>query len=321
MLSLNNKEKYRLLCKTENTIPLFSQAWWLDCVCGEENWDVCLVEKGNVIIASNPYFIQSKFGLKYSTQPKLTQTLGPWIRKSDAKYSNRLSQEKDLLTQLFKQFSHLQYFHQSWHYKYTNWLPVYWLGYNQSTKYTYRINDLSNLDDVYKNTLNNVKKEIKKALNKYSLVVRCDLHFTDFFKLNELTFSRQSVPMPYTEDFVWNLVKKAESKKQAKWFIAQDNDGNNHAGVLIVWDENSAYYLMGGGDPELRNSGATSLCMWEAIKFSATVSKSFDFEGSMLEPVERFFRSFGAVQTPYFEVSNNNSKLLLIKSALSSIFK
>ena len=50
-----------------------------------------------------------------------------------------------------------------------------------------------------------------------------------------------------------------------------------HAGVYIVWDSNSAYYIMGGGDPELRSSGATTLCMWEAIKFSASVTACFDF--------------------------------------------
>lgn len=315
------KEKYRFLCEKEKTIPFFSQAWWLDSVCGNDNWNVCLVENGNEIVASMPYLIKSKYGIKISTQPQLTQSLGPWIKYSDAKYSKRLGKEKEILTKLFNQLPEVQYFQQNWNYKNTNWLPVYWLGYNQSTRYTYRLNDLSNLDNVYKNTLANIKTDVKKASNKYSLAVKTDLPFSDFFKLNQLTFSRQSMAIPYTEDFVFSLINKAKLRNQAKWFIAQDNDGKNHAGVLIVWDENSAYYLMGGGDPELRNSGATSLCMWEAIKFSATVTKSFDFEGSMLEPVERFFRAFGAEQTPYFVISKTNSKLLKIRNALKEILR
>ena len=36
----------------------------------------------------------------------------------------------------------------------------------------------------------------------------------------------------------------------------------------------------------------------------------FDFEGSMIEPVERSFRQFGAKQTPYFSVSKTPSRLL-----------
>lgn len=69
---------------------------------------------------------------------------------------------------------------------------------------------------------------------------------------------------------------------------------------------------MGGEDPELRNSGAGILLIWEAMKFTFEVLKlnRFDFEGSMLEPVERVRRDFGAIQTPYFAISKSNSKLL-----------
>ena len=48
-------------------------------------------------------------------------------------------------------------------------------------------------------------------------------------------------------------------------FFARGKDGRIHAGNLLVWNESCAYYLMGGGDPELRNSGATSLAMWRQL--------------------------------------------------------
>jgi hypothetical protein len=89
--------------------------------------------------------------------------------------------------------------------------------------------------------------------------------------------------------------------------FAQDAQGRLHAAAYIVWDEQAAYYLMGGADPELRTSGATSLLMWEAIKFASTVTQTFDFEGSMIESIERFFRAFGAKQKRYFRVSKTNS--------------
>jgi hypothetical protein len=92
-----------------------------------------------------------------------------------------------------------------------------------------------------------------------------------------------------------------------------------HAGIYVVWDEQSAYYLMGGGDPELRSSGATSLCMWEAIKFVSTKTKSFDFEGSMIERVERFFRAFGAIQTPYFSITKTDSRVFKIAQIARSL--
>jgi hypothetical protein len=73
--------------------------------------------------------------------------------------------------------------------------------------------------------------------------------------------------------------------------------------LYVVWDPNAAFHLLSGGDPELRTSGAGSLLMWEAIMRARAVTDVFDFEGSMLEPVERFFRAFGARQTPYIHVS------------------
>ena len=59
---------------------------------------------------------------------------------------------------------------------------------------------------------------------------------------------------------------------------------------------------MQGTDPALRGSGAPLLAHWHAIQFAATVSKRYDFVGSMMENVERVFRSFGAVQKHYFSI-------------------
>ena len=39
-----NKGKYIKLCH-DNDIPLFSQHYWLDAVCGEEHWDVIIIEE------------------------------------------------------------------------------------------------------------------------------------------------------------------------------------------------------------------------------------------------------------------------------------
>jgi hypothetical protein len=97
---------------------------------------------------------------------------------------------------------------------------------------------------------------------------------------------------------VQRIEAACRERAQSRILIAEDAQGRAHAGCYLVWDSESAYYLLGGGDPELRNSGAMSLVMWEAIRFSAEVSDSFDFEGSMIESIERFFRAFGALQTP-----------------------
>lgn len=313
-------ERYRKFCETGEAIPIFSQAWWLDSVAAG-TWDVCLVEKNGEIVASQPYVITKRHGLTFLTHPPLTQNLGPWVKLSKARYSKALAQEKDLMQVLIEQLPKYHYFRQNWHYSRTNWLPFYWRGFQQTTGYTYVIDNLSNSEKVWSNTLANIKTDIRKARDRFNLIVRTDLKVEEFIELNKLTFSRQGKSPPYTEKIIKNIFKRASMRDQCKVFIAQDGAGQNHAGVFIIWDEISAYYLMGGGDPKLRSSGATSLCMWEAIKFSSTVTKRFDFEGSMIESVERFFRGFGAVQKAYFSVSKTNSKLLKVRSLLHELIK
>ena len=90
-----------------------------------------------------------------------------------------------------------------------------------------------------------------------------------------------------------------QRKNQCKWFVAQDEQKNNLAWVLIVWDSQSAYNIINGVDIR-HKGGALPLCIWEAIKYASTVTKSFDFEGSMIPSVERIYRHFGAKQKQYF---------------------
>ena len=317
---MTSKEKYRLLCEQDSSIPIFSQAWWLDSVAGDD-WDVILVEKSALIQASLPFTAHKRLGLTIIDQPALTQNLGPWFRSSSAKYAKQLSQEKNLLQKLFAKLPDFASYNQNWHPKRINWLPLYWLGYEQTTRYTYRIEDLTNTDAVWSEFEANIRTDIRKAKNKERIRVRNDLSLDDFLRLNEKVFLRQGMALPYTKDFVYRLDAAASANNARRIFIAEDEQGRHHAAVYLVWDESTAYYLMGGGDPELRNSGATSLCMWEAIQFAATVTKSFDFEGSMLEPVERFFRAFGAKQTPYFTVSKTNSRVLKLRNFLQELRK
>ncbi len=317
---MKNKLIYREFCEQEETIPIFSQAWWLDSVCGDA-WNVCLVEKGGEIVASMPYIIKNRYGFTLLSQPALTQNLGPWLKPSQAKYSKMLSQQKDLMETLIDQLPHYDYFNQNWHYSQTNWLPFYWHGFEQTTKYTYVLEDLSDVDSVWEGFEAKIRTDVRKAENKIGVKVLTDLPIDDFIELNEMIFIRQDMIMPYKASFVKKLAETAKKRNQCKWFIAQDDKGQNHAGVLIIWDQQSAYYLMGGGNPELRNSGATSLCMWEAIKFASTVTSRFDFEGSMIEPIERFFRGFGAKQKSYFAVSHKPSKFLNTMLCLKKVIK
>jgi Acetyltransferase (GNAT) domain len=294
---------------TKNCI--FEESWWLDAVA-PNTWDAVEIDKDGEVIARLPYVVKNKMGLTLLTMPKLTPLLGPWLRESTAKYSKQLAQEKDLYGALIEKLPPYDYLVLNFHYSMTSWLPFYWHGFKQTTRYSYVLENIQDLDLVWAGFQENIRREIRKAQKK--VIVRKDLDVNKFLDINLLTFQRQGKNLPYSRELVRNLDIACDHHQARQIFFAEDPQGRIHAAIYIVWDRNSAYYLMGGGDPELRNSGATSLLMWEAIKFAATVTKKFDFEGSIVEPIERFFRAFGGRQIPYFQISKTSRRMQLLLS-------
>ena len=307
------RERYRQHCREEMSIPIFSRDWWLDAVCGEANWDAAIVEKGGSIVGSLPYFIKKQWGLTLLVQPPLTQALGPWLRPSTAKYSKSLGYQKDVMNALIDQLPLYDYFSQNWHYSNTNWSPFYWKGFKQSSYYTYVLSNLIDEKQLWEGLETKVRSDIKKAKIRFNLKVRDDLSVDDFFRIMQKSFGRQDMKMPCSNDLVSRLDSKCHERNCRKIWIAEDEEGNHHAGAYVVWDDNSAYYVMGGGDPGLRNSGAASLVLWEAIRHASTVTRVFDFEGSMVEGIERFFRGFGGRQELFYNLKKTNSRLLHIR--------
>ena len=285
---------------------IFEQPWWLDAVAPNA-WDAVQVSRGDKVVARLAYVAKKKRGLTALSMPPLTLTLGPWLAPSTAKYANQLSQQKELMTSLIEQLPPCDYFSQYFHHSVTNWLPFYWKGFNQTTRYTYVIEALDDLERVWSQFQNSVRGHIRKAQKQ--LVVRTDLDIERFLDINALSFKRQGLDVPYSREVVRRLDAACSKRQARRMFFAEDARGRIHAVLYFVWDKSSTYALMGGADPELRNSGADSLLTWEAIRCAATMAKMFNLAGSMIEPVEHFNRAFGGVQTPYFHVTRFSRRM------------
>jgi hypothetical protein len=291
---------------------LFQEDWWLEALAPGA-WKAAEVRNGNELLGRLPYIIKKKMGFVAVGQPLLTQTLGPWIAPLSGKEPVRLAREKDILTALIDQLPAFDLFSQCFHHSITNWLPFYWRGFQQTTRYTYVLRNLASLDDIWSGMNSNVHRNIRKA--EKILEVRCEPDIDLLYDMNVLTFQRQGLPVPYSRDFLKRLDSACEARNARRMFFALDHQRRCHHALYLIWDSRSAYYLIGGGDPELRSSGAASLLMWEAIQFASKVSRCFDFEGSMLEPVERFVRNFGAEQVPYFYISRKSRRFSALSAA------
>jgi len=291
---------YKKLCDNESRIPIFSSYWWLDAVCGDDNWDVVLLKRNDEIIASMPYFFRNET-MKLIMMPKFTPKLGPWLKYPPCqKYTSKLSFEKTVLNELIKKLPKFNIFIQNFDYSFHNILPFYWNDFDSKVGFTYIIEDLTDLDKVYSNFSSNLRRNIRKAKELVDLEDSDSLE--DLFTTINLTYKRQNKKNPVNYSLFKKIDSICKTKNCRKIFLARDADNKLHAGIYLIWDENSAYYLIGGGDPVHRNSGAMSYLMWEAIKHASLVTLKFDFEGSSIHSIERFFSSFGAIQKTYFQV-------------------
>ena len=129
-----------------------------------------------------------------------------------------------------------------------------------------------------------------------------------------MTFSRKKVRYPFEKNWLKNVCDTCISRNQGKMFHAVDQYGNVSSSIFIIWDDRSAYYLMGGSrNDHSKPRGGNSLLLWEAIKFSASVTKKFNFEGSMIENVEKFFRGFGGELEIYHHILQARPLIKLYK--------
>lgn len=306
---MSHRETFRRWCAQSSDIPLFLSAEWLDTITDEAHWDVALVGQPNDVQAFLPYFHKRKMGFDIITMPPLTPYLGPWLHYPEGqKQASRLSFEKKMMDALIAQLPATDRFVQYFHPAVTNWLPFHWQGFSQTTRYTYILPDLSDMDAVYDGLQGNIRREIKKA--EAQLTVTRSEEVNTLFDLLKMDFDLKKEKLPISRKYLTGIFKTVQAAGSGAVFHASDASGRTVSAVFIVWDSSSAYYLAGAVLPEARTSGVMSLLLWEAIRHSSTVTRAFNFEGSINEPIERFFRAFGGMQTPYFEIRRTGSKLL-----------
>ncbi len=313
------KTEYRELCKSED-LSVFMQDWWLDAVCGPDQWGACISKdkEGKVQAALN-YSVVKKLGFKCIVRAKMTPHAGIWLRypQGMAQQHKRYSFEHQTIAKLIEQYPKASYHVQDFHYSQSNLQAFNWAGYKLGTRYTYVIEDCSDTDALFAKFKSEVRNRIRKAEQTIDVIYSDDLD--TFFQLNKSTFERQNMKIPYDFELIQKLDKELDQRQMRKMYFAVDENKAVHAAIYVIFDKSTAYYVMGGSDPELRNSRAMYLLFWEAIQDAGCLELKFDFEGTMLQHIEPIFRSFGTEQKPYYRVEKK-TRLFSILSAFLGKF-
>jgi hypothetical protein len=285
---------------TECASTIFQQPWWLDAVA-PGRWAEATVEHGGRTVARLPYVVRGRRGLRMLTQSTLTQTLGPWVEPSRIDSAGALAREHELLAGLEAALPPAQAFSQQFSPAVLNALPFGWAGYRLELRYTYRMRNLRATEALWNGLRGSVRREVRKARKRLEVVDH--LGVDRFHDVLSKTYARQGLPVPRSLSDLARLDEACTRHRAGTMLFARDEAGQVHAVAWVVWDRRAAYYLLAGADPALRTSGASSLLVWEAMMRAREVTDVFDFHGSMVRPIERFFRGFGAEQTPYLSVT------------------
>jgi len=281
---------------------LFHESCWLKASSKELR--IYGYFKGGELFAGLPLVCSvSRLGVKSASHPFLTPYLGIVFRESGAKYVRRISDEKKMSRAIA---SRIKEDFDSVYFQFTPFStdlqPFIWEGFASAVRYTYLL-QLDDLENVCKGMDARRRNDITRA-EKDGIYVERSRDFERTFALVEKSYERQKKEATWKSTaFKYNEV--LSEKGQCNSFLARNKKGKAIAAVYIVWDEKRSYYLLGGYDVEEHHHGAGALAMWEAIKFTKQELglNEFDFEGSMAQHIEQFFRKFGGKLTPYYSVN------------------
>lgn len=269
-------------------------------------WAEATVVHDGRVVGRLPYVVRGRPRLRILTMPPLTQTLGPWVERRSGGRGRALGDELELLAALEAALPPADAFVQQFAPCMLNALPFHWAGYRLELQYTYRLTGLGSETALWEGLRSSVRREVRKA--QRVLEVRDGLPLERFHAVWSRTFARQGLPVPASVDQLERIDAACAARGAGVRLSAHDAAGRVHAVAFFVWDTTAAFYLLGGADPALRTSGAGNLLLWHGLLRAREHTDVFDFEGSMLRPVERVFRAFGAVQTPYLRVSRTTPR-------------
>src|SRR2546428_926003 len=194
---MTNKEKYTILCHNEENIMLSSRDWWLDALCGPENWEVLLIERQNEIVAAWPYSIKRKLGFVCIVMPEMTVYTSIWLRQIDEdNASNHWQYQQEIYNELIAMLPKFDYFMLCFYHHFDNWQPFYWHDFKQTTKYTYVIDGIADCDKLFEGFSVARRRKMKKS--KALIEVKWGLDPVVFYNHHKLNFEKKRGKMYYS---------------------------------------------------------------------------------------------------------------------------
>ena len=306
--------------KAEPLIGVFGSKKWLS-IYGESLIMIGIYKDEYQMIGGFYYLKTKKLGFDFIKLPPYTPHCGLFFTSESKNRSSGNSFSKEIMQEVCNYFSSLKSVLTilAFPSNIIDMQAFIWEKYKVVPNYTYKINlknsmegIKSNFDPKNRNAISKaIKEEVETSIN--NLPQKEVFHF---FKGN-LGATGANIYEPVLQKIMLEFSDTTNSFH----FTATKN--NELLGIVFcIFDKNVCYYLLGGINKKAGIQGINNLLVQRSIEKAKELNcEVFDFEGSMLKGVERFFRSFGPELFPYFTVNKAVLPLeLLLKFKKREVF-
>ena len=276
-------------------------------------WQAAIVKNEAGWQAVMPFYMSKKWGLKAILQPLFAQYWGILFAESTFDLHHRRTEwEKAVIGQLLPlcEAAHLYAMHFSPAFTYPH--PFLWKGYQVAARYT-QVLDLSPAEDaLFAHLVGSLRRQIRKGESQ-ALQCRESADVEELIKLILLNHARGNriLDSPARDaETLRRIAAFLQTTGQGwVWHCCDEKGQVLAAGIWAVF-RGRMMYLIGAYHPDHRDRGAMSWLMWQAIcRAKKQGLRTFDFEGSMVESIEHFFRKFNASYEVYFLLRKNQLPL------------
>lgn len=275
-----------------NSLP-YAYSWYLDIV--SPNWDALVSDNYQAVM---PLTWNKKFGFKYLYQPFFTQQLGMFYKeREDSKIV------VDFIKAIPKNIRFIDI-----HLNYRNEFEHTDIKLRKRKNFVLDIN--KPYEKIFKSYDNHCQRNVKKS-RKFNHRIK-SVEPKDIIKFYKKHKGAETKNVS-DEDYVMLEKLCAEAAKCNKIIACGVYDDNNEllAGGLFLSDTQRIIYLLGTASPKGKEARAMYALIDFMISQHCNNPITFDFEGSEIAGIARFFKGFGAEKENYFKLRLNRLPWLI----------